>query len=123
MPLRGDEQGVKARNDGEDGRKRNNGRVSFDIFDFMIGDPDQVARKKYYFQSRIVRTDRDKFTNQNGRNREIFDFFLLPRVYKQYSCPNNCFFTTALFVLQRVRPKNLEFSPIFFSRENGVIKY
>jgi hypothetical protein len=23
-----------------------------------------------------VRTDRDKFTNQNGRNREIFDFFL-----------------------------------------------
>jgi hypothetical protein len=89
----------------------------------LVGDPDQVARKKYYFQSRIVRTDRDKFTNQNGRNREIFDFFLLPRVYKQYSCPNNCFFTTALFVLQRVRPKNLEFSPIFFSRENGVIKY
>jgi hypothetical protein len=35
MPLRGDEQIVKARNDGEDGRKRNNGRVSFDIFDFM----------------------------------------------------------------------------------------
>ena len=89
----------------------------------ILGDPDQVARKKYYFQSRIVRTDRDKFTNQNGRNREIFDFFLLPRVYKQYSCPDNCFFTAALFVLQRVRPKNLEFSPIFFPRENGVTKY
>jgi hypothetical protein len=28
----------------------------------------------------------------------------------------------ALIVLQCVPAKNLEFSPIFFSRENGVIK-
>ena len=89
----------------------------------QVGDPDQVARKKYYFQSRIVRIDRAKFTDENRPNRDFFDFFLLPRAYKQYSCPYTFFSTAALFVSQRVRPKTLEFSPIFFSRENGATKY